>query len=183
MKKVEIEIPEGKKAVWENNVLTLVDDKPKNITDRIKTFEDAVNELGEDHPSVIAYNGCMSYVASYFDNGSDIIAYLKLRIICDALNEGWKPKLIVNERRYYPLFRLYTNEEYNNLSDKEKENIHMLTRSDIDKYACRGIAYLDCYGYSSNLFSSCSTQLAFKNSKLAKYAVEQFIDIYADLNM
>lgn len=38
MKKVEIEIPEGKKVEWVNGVLTLVDDKPEDIKERIKTF-------------------------------------------------------------------------------------------------------------------------------------------------
>ena len=28
MKKIEVEIPEGKRAEWVNNILTLVDDKP-----------------------------------------------------------------------------------------------------------------------------------------------------------
>ena len=183
MKKVEIEIPEGKKAVWENNVLTLVDDKPENITDRIKTFEDAVNELGEDHPSVIAYNGCMSYAASYFGNGSDIIAYLKLRIICNALNEGWEPKFTKNERRYFPWFNLYTEENHSILSNKQRGIHRVLNHSGISAIAIGGIACIDCSYDSSVASSYYGTQLSFKTRELAKYAGEQFIDIYADLNM
>lgn len=41
-KKIEIEIPEGKKAEWINGVLTLVDESQKDnrpVTERIKTFE------------------------------------------------------------------------------------------------------------------------------------------------
>ena len=45
MKKIEIEIPDGKRAERVNGVLTLVDEKPEDVTDRIKTFEDAVKEL------------------------------------------------------------------------------------------------------------------------------------------
>ena len=55
MKEITLQIPEGKKAKWINGVLTLVDDKPKDITERIKTFEDACNELGEEHQYVKAY--------------------------------------------------------------------------------------------------------------------------------
>ena len=55
MKKIEIEIPEGKKAEWVDGVLTLVDEKPKDITERIKTFDDAVKALGDDHPLVLQY--------------------------------------------------------------------------------------------------------------------------------
>ena len=44
-KKIEIEIPDGKCAKWVNGVLTLVND---DVTKRIKTLEDACNELGEN---------------------------------------------------------------------------------------------------------------------------------------
>lgn len=47
-KKIEIEIPEGKKAEWINGVLTLVDESQEDnrpVTERIKTFEDARSEL------------------------------------------------------------------------------------------------------------------------------------------
>lgn len=36
MKKIEIEIPEGKKAEWVNRVLTLVDEKPQDITEYVQ---------------------------------------------------------------------------------------------------------------------------------------------------
>lgn len=57
-KKVEIEIPVGKKIEWVNGVLTLVDEKPKDVTERIKTFEDACHELGESHPLVKEWQMC-----------------------------------------------------------------------------------------------------------------------------
>ena len=49
-KTITVEIPEWKKAVWnEQGILQLVDDKeanePKDITERIKTFYDAMCEL------------------------------------------------------------------------------------------------------------------------------------------
>lgn len=52
MKQITIEIPDGKEAKWVNGVLTLVDEKPKDITERIKTFHDAYCELGNEHPFV-----------------------------------------------------------------------------------------------------------------------------------
>ena len=60
--------------------------KSKDITERIKTFEDACNELGIEHPFVRSYNLWMNYGAY---NQPDVDAYLKLRIIAAALNEGW----------------------------------------------------------------------------------------------
>ena len=52
---IRIDVPAGKKAEWVNGVLTLVDETPKDnrpVTERVKTFEDAVRELGEEHPLV-----------------------------------------------------------------------------------------------------------------------------------
>lgn len=45
MKKIEIEIPDGKVAKWVSGVLTLVDEKPQDIIERIKPFEDAYEYL------------------------------------------------------------------------------------------------------------------------------------------
>ena len=104
MRKVEIEIPDGKMAKWVNGVLTLVDDKkPQNIMERIKTFEDAVVELSnramngdKDAGKLLDEWKVNSQVSS-----KDLLAYLKLRIITYALNEGWKPQFTNGENRAY----------------------------------------------------------------------------------
>ena len=62
--------------------------QPKNIMERVKTFEDACEVLGEEHQYVKAYRACMRI---YYAECKDVTAYLKLRIICAALNEGWQP--------------------------------------------------------------------------------------------
>lgn len=45
MKTITIEIPDGKKAEWVNGVLTLVDDKPQDPNEQIKSFEDAADTV------------------------------------------------------------------------------------------------------------------------------------------
>lgn len=85
--------------------------KPKDIRDRVKTFEDACTVLGID-PDEWKNRHLM------FDK--DVLAYLKLRVIAKALNEGWYPKFTEDERRYYPWFYIITKEEYDNLSAEEK---------------------------------------------------------------
>ena len=75
--------------------------QPKNIMERVKTFEDACEVLGEEHSYVQEYR---SVANINFDFTQDIIAYLKLRIICAALNDGWKPTNSDGECRYYPWF-------------------------------------------------------------------------------
>ena len=159
MRKVEIEIPDGKMAKWVNGVLTLVDEKPQNVMERIKTFEDAVAELSnramngdKDAGELLDEWKISSQVGS-----KDLLAYLKLRIITYALNEGWKPEFEeVTEPRFYPWFSLETS-----------------------RVVCSG-----CYAYKVNAsmysFSSHGSRLAFKSKELAEYAGKQFIEIYED---
>lgn len=151
MKKIEIEIPDGKCVKWVNNVLTLVDDAPKDVRERIKTVQDACNELGEKHPLVTQYR--LSVAATYIGDPmtEDFIAYLKLCIIVAALNEGWEPQFVEGEERWYLWFNI-------------KDGL---------VYACAGVA--GSYSYAVN-----GVRLAFKTEELAEYAGKQFIDIYKD---
>ena len=171
---IRIDVPAGKKAEWVNGVLTLVDETPKDnrpVTERVKTFEDAVRELGEEHPLVKEW---------HLGDGlsADLEAYLKLRIIVAALNEGWKPKFTTDEYRYFPWFVLYTEEEYNNLSDEDKSRVVLRSFNDADTNG--GVACVGANDDSSYTDSGDGSRLAFKNSDLAKYAGKQFIEIYAD---
>lgn len=149
------------------------------VTERIKTFDDACYELGDKHP----------YVQDYLtiDNGkvavsSDIIAYLKLRIICAALNEGWEPKFTENEWCYYPWFYLYTQQELDNMDDEEKQELHIIGTDDYETEYC-GFGY----AYSSYTPSDRSAYLGFRlclnNSELATYCGKQFIKLWADFNL
>jgi len=155
--------------------------KNKDVTERIKTFEDAYNELGSNHPF------CMEWDSIYQDNENDncedikdVIAYHKLRIITSALNEGWKPKFTKDEYRYYPYYCIYTKQEYDNLSDEEKKTCHTVGSASSNAYA-DGDTF---FAFAGNSFSDLNTnhgsRLAFKNRELAEYSGKQFIDIYAD---
>ena len=90
--------------------------KQLNVQIRIKTFKDALDELhsrsdnGDNHAKILIdeYN----YIARNTVSVScDLLAYCKLRIITEALNEGWRPKFNQGEKRFYPNFRLQTKEE------------------------------------------------------------------------
>lgn len=149
--------------------------KPKDITKRIKTFGDACNELGIEHPFVRAYNLWKNY-GEY--NQPDVDAYLKLRIICTALNEDWEPQFTKDEWRYFPWFKLYTQEEIEAIDEDEKSRVVCRSGSDAGAYGGVACAHAD-YG-SSSTYSYIGSQLAFKSSELAKYAGEQFVEIWAD---
>lgn len=170
-KKLEIEIPEGKTAVWRNGILTLIDEPEKDVRKRIKTFEDACHEIGIDAE---AWN--RDKISLGLE--PDVLAFLKLRIIVKALNEGWEPRFTEDECRYYPWFILYTGEEYNKLDEEEKSRV--VYRSSYNAYALGGVSYAYALNGSSVTFASIGGRLAFKTSELAAYCGRQFLDIWAD---
>ena len=173
MKKIEIEIPDGKVAKWLDGVLTLVDDKPKDITERIKTFEDACEELGDEHPLVKEY---CSVVNINLDITKDLISYLKLRIIITALNEGWKPTFDDHEWRYYVYFPICTKADIKEHNEVDKYCIFIhLSNATCSDFFC---THADSAVSNSSTFIS--RQLALKTRNLAKYCGKQFIDIWID---
>lgn len=170
-KKIEIEVPNGKKPEWVNGVLTLVDEKPQNVMERVKTFKDACNELGIEHDK---------WVQDKKDLGleADVIAYLKLRIIAAALNEGWKPQFTTDEYRYFPWFYLYTQSEIDEMSEEEKSRV--VYRSYSNASADGGVAFAVTSHGSSYTHAYIGSWLAFKTRELAEYAGRQFVEIWAD---
>lgn len=186
-KTIQIEVPADKKAEWQEvdgkTVLVMVDEKDNRpVTERIKTFEDACNELGEDHPMVSVYDALVTrangeqLLAEWM--GKDVVAFLKLRIITEALNEGWHPKFTEDEYRYYPWFYIYTKEEYDNFSEEEKRRCVGRASSGAD--ASGGLVYSLANHASSASNTHVGVRLAFSNRDLAEYAGKQFIDIWAD---
>lgn len=170
-KKLEIEIPEGKTAVWRNGILTLIDEPEKDVRKRIKTFEDACREIGIDAE---AWN--RDKISLGLE--PDVLAFLKLRIIVKALNEGWEPQFTEDECRYYPWFILYTREEYNKLDEEEKSRV--VYRSSNNALALGGVSCANAGHGSSYAGASVGVRLAFKTSELAAYCGRQFLDIWAD---
>ena len=152
--------------------------QPKDIKERVKTFEDACNALGEENQFVKAYREWMrvGYVEC-----KDITAYLKLRIIAFALNEGWEPLLTEEHTRWYPWFRLWTGEELADKSEKWKADNNLWRFGGRSRSASRcGLAAAhsgSAWPYSS---AHSSARLAVKSEELAEYFGNQFIDIWAD---
>lgn len=139
------------------------------ITERVKTFEDACRETGVD-PEIYEDN---------FDNTpADVIAFLKLRVIAAALNEGWKPQFTEDESRWYPWFTLWTEEELSEKSDIQKASRHLISTGDFAGFACTG-------SISSPSFESTSvgSHLCFKSEALSTYCGKQFISLWADFNL
>lgn len=170
--KIQIEIPNGKTAKWVNNVLTLVDKKPQNVMERIKTFEDARDELskraehGDEDAKVLLDEYATMNSPCRKECSKDLLAYLKLRIINSVLNEGWKPKFIEGEIRWYPWFSF--------------DRSRVVGRGGYIASANYGLIDANANSASSYSHTYYGSRLAFKSKELAEYAGKQFIDIYVD---
>ena len=188
MKQIQLSVPDGKRVEWQEvdgkTIAVLVDEEVKDdrpVTERIKTFEDACVALNKRAEAGDETAGDL--LADYESNRDNILckemlACMKLFIIVAALNEGWEPKFEKDEYRYYPWFRLYTKDEYEELSEEEKGRA--VLRSGNNTNAYYGVVYVNANFASSNSFTSYGARLAFRTSELALYAGEQFAEEFAD---
>lgn len=151
--------------------------KSQDIKERIKTFEDAVNAIGEDHPIVAQYKTINSAFKEA-DNNLHLFAYTRLAIIAEALNEGWRPEYTEDEYRYYPWFGLYTQEEYDDMDDEDKERCRFVGRSSSGASAYGGLVCAYAHSGSAYSISNIGSRLAFKSRELAIYCGKQFIEIW-----
>lgn len=158
--------------------INMTDNEQIPITERIQCFEDACAWC-ESH-------GCEELVKTYENANEwvevcekDVFAYLELRIICAALNEGREPQFKDDETRWYPYFYLYTQEEIDKMDDEQKKQLWLFGGCSTNGLS-RGLAA----AYSSYAWSySCaavSSRLALKSEELARYCGKQFINIWAD---
>lgn len=152
------------------------------VTKRVQTLDDAVRELGDDQPAVKAWRSIKyGYSVSEKDpDTADIMAYVTLRVITEALNEGWKPQFTEGERRWYAWYDFLTKEEVEGMSDEEKEERRVVGRASSNAYAYGGLVYSYAGNVSTVSYPNFGSRLAFKNEELAEYAAKQFVDIYAD---
>lgn len=117
---------------------------------KIKTFEDACKALGLD-PSKLPDVSALPE-----KHMNSIIAYFKLVIIAEALNQGWEPDWSdEDECKYYPWFWM----------DQPGS----------------GFSYFGSdYSYSSSIVGS---RLCFQTRELAEYAGKQFLELYQQYHL
>ena len=152
------------------------------ITERVKTFEDACRELGEDNHLVEQYRVIEGNV-DFTSDGHDIFTYLKLRIIAAALNEGWEPQFTEDEWRWYPWFTLWTEEELSEKSDEWKADRHIISTGDYSRDWAAGFAFSTSFDAPSGSGAVFDSRLCFKSEALATYCGQQFIKLWADFNI
>ena len=119
----------------------------KDIKERIKTFDDVIRELGDDPEE---FKNAISIMEE-----PDEIAYVKLKLIAKALNEGWTPDWSNGEwDKWYPWFNMD------------------------DSSSAGRFSFYDAVDRRSD--SLVGSRLCFKSKDLATYAGTQFLDIYKD---
>lgn len=146
------------------------DDRP--VTERIKTFDDAMMALGEEHHLVREWH-CGENLSP------DLEAYLQLRVICAALNEGWEPQFTEEEWRWYPWHYLWTESELAEKSDDWKADRHLIMIGDKYQSEYAGLAYADSADAPSDTGTTVGSRLCLKSEALATYCGKQFIDLWA----
>lgn len=143
--------------------------KTADVRECIKTFADAAKAVGIADPE--------EWEKNYSGVEPDILAYFKLRIIIQALNEGWKPQFTEDEWRYYPWFYLCTKEEIDYMDNNEKKRRNLQLRK-VGDYA--GFGSSISFNVPSNTNASIGSRLCLKNRELASYCGTQFTDIWID---
>ena len=162
MKTITIEIPDGKKAEWIDGVLTLVDDKPQDPNEQIKSFEDAVrylkiSDLDTLEEYGIAEDSPTAILLSNDELTKKIDAYTKLLTIATAWNKidgfvaYWEN---TSQYKYFPLF------EYSR---------------DAAGFVCVSTTCA-----TTTVEAGIDSRLCFKTSERAKQFGEQFIDLWND---
>lgn len=159
---------ESEKRLLSNLFPNLSLDKSDNVTERIKTLTDAMLELGGGHPFVDEY-----HLHICQDMSPDLRAYLQLRVICAALNEGWEPQFTENEKRWYPWYNLLKESELN-----DEEDYYPI--SDCYKSEYRGLVYEYSVSVPPNAAGRLGSRLCLKTEELAEYCGKQFIHLWAD---
>lgn len=125
----------------------------EEITDRVKTYEDACKVLG-----VEPINEQNAKAQGF---RSDEIARRKLETIAAALNEGWKPDWNnTDQYKYYPYFYIQENA-------KGKGSA--------------GLSFADSYAAATTTLAYFGSRLCFYASRLARYASNQFTDLYEQI--
>lgn len=125
----------------------------EEITDRVKTYEDACKVLG-----VEPINEQNAKAQGF---RSDEIARRKLETIAAALNEGWKPDWNnTDQYKYYPYFYIQENA-------KGKGSA--------------GLSCANAYNTATYTYAHFGSRLCFYASRLARYAGNQFTDLYEQI--
>ena len=148
----------------------------------IRTFDDACSDLnvraqaGDELANVL-----MTDLQFNSPRTPDLEAFIKLRIITYAINEGWEPKFVEGEYRWFPWFYLSTQAEIDAMSEEQRAKV-LYVGGLANAGAVCGLAYSASYYDFSYSWTDLGARLAFSDKARAEYAGKRFIELYAALN-
>ena len=162
------------------------ENEPKNerpITERVTSWDDVLRELGENHPYV---KSLPAFEKISEDDDENALIYHKLRMICEVLNEGWRPDFHDDEHRYYPWFYLYKAKKDVKKYACDDEYVFEIPEavracllggySYIGSYA--GLACSDSDSAPSYTYSNIGSRLCLKTRELALHAGKYFNELW-----
>lgn len=144
-KSVTIDIPQGYEVDQEKSTFTNIVFKeiPKDITEKIKTVEDACKELGESDTEVIT----LRQLESIKGLSQRVVDNQRLIVVIKALNEGWYPDWSKNDYKYSPVFYMRDSQVFHCVFDwstgasfpassllKSRELVRYITSQFLDLY-------------------------------------------------
>ena len=147
------------------------------VWERIKTLEDAIKSLGEEHECVRDMRMCKGVKG-------DVEAYLQLRVITAAYNEGWKPELVNGEWWYTPYLRLYKNlkrarENWGEDAIELPSAVRAALLGGIAYHgAYAGLARVCSFDAPGNAYVDVGSRLCYRTPELAKESMRRFIEIW-----
>ena len=147
-----------------------------DITNKIKTFDDACKAIGLAGPEALPELLQEKYAAIV---PSHIKAQLKLEIITLALNEGWQHIPDGKHWAYWPWFCLYTAGEIADMGKKGAEERAMINATDVSE-VFSGLGYADSADAWSGSYAYLGSRLAYKSRELARYSGKQFIELWKE---
>ena len=147
-----------------------------DITDKIKTFDDACKAIGLAGPEALPELLQEKYAAIV---PSHIKAQLKLEIITLALNEGWQHIPDGKHWAYWPWFCLYTAGEIADMGKKGAEERAMINATDVSE-VFSGLGYAGSNNAWSHSDAAFGSRLAYKSRELARYSGKQFIELWKE---
>lgn len=162
------------RAMFPDFDFTVEEKDDRDITERVKTFEDACTELGLVADAVTAQWEAAGLTMP------DEVAYQKLRIICAALNEGWQPKFTEDEVRWQPWFYLWTGDELAEKSEEWKRNYALIMTEGVYETEFAGFASAHSTCAPSHTVALFGSRLCLKSEAISDYCGRQFAALWAD---
>lgn len=190
MKEFKLDVPQEKAQEFAKEMIALAEkydvkvegiDTLLPITERVKTYEDACHVLGFEPVDFykLRYSSPIDGSRCFLEK--DEVAYIKLKTIAAALNEGWKPQFTTDEYRWYPWLTFWTEEKLKDKSEQwKKDHVLWLFGGNPTDGAYCGLASAASSNVWSYSHSDFSAHLAVKSEELAIYFGKQFISIWAD---